>query len=82
MPNKLPEILREFIAYHARRRCECCLVRRDKWEEHFAQRGIVIDPLTAKGAATVRLLKLNHPQRLAEREQFAAVSSYPGNREM
>ena len=42
--------------------------RRDKWNEHFALRGVTIEPLSAKGAATVALLKLNHQHRLAERE--------------
>jgi 5-methylcytosine-specific restriction endonuclease McrA len=42
--------------------------RRDNWPDHFALRGVLIDPLTGTGAATIRLLKLNHEHRLAERE--------------
>ncbi|MCP3963953.1 MAG: HNH endonuclease [bacterium] len=42
--------------------------RRDTWEDHFERRsdGFVV-PRTAAARATVRLLQLNHPDRLAER---------------
>jgi hypothetical protein len=42
--------------------------RRDGWQSHFQLRGFQIDPLTAVGRVTVRLLQLNHPDRIAERE--------------
>ena len=41
--------------------------RRDRWEDHFEWRGYRIEPLTPVGAATVRLLRLNADQRIAER---------------
>jgi hypothetical protein len=41
--------------------------RRDRWEDHFEMRDYRIEPLTPVGAATVRLLRLNADQRIAER---------------
>jgi hypothetical protein len=42
--------------------------RRDRWLEHFRLAGAHIEPLTATGRVTVRLLQLNHPDRIEERE--------------
>lgn len=42
--------------------------RRHPWAEHFALEGHHIVGLTVMGRATVRLLRLNAPERLAERE--------------
>ena len=42
--------------------------RSHSWAEHFAIEGLRIVGLTDIGRATVRLLKLNAPERLAERE--------------
>lgn len=42
--------------------------RRDVWMEHFVREGQRIIGRSAVGQATVRLLKLNAPERLAERE--------------
>jgi len=41
--------------------------RRDRWTEHFRLESGRIEPLTASGRATVRLLQLNHPHRVEER---------------
>ncbi len=41
--------------------------RRDLWNEHFELRGAKIIPRTAEGRVTVRLLQLNHPERVEER---------------
>lgn len=41
---------------------------RDHWPDHFRLDGARIDPRTATGRATVRLLQLNRADRLAERE--------------
>jgi HNH endonuclease len=41
--------------------------RRQRWSEHFQLAAEMILPLTPVGRATVRLLQLNHPDRLAER---------------
>jgi hypothetical protein len=42
--------------------------RKSLWQDHFRMRGFVIEPLTAEGRVTARLLRLNMDQRLAERK--------------
>ena len=42
--------------------------RRDRWHDHFELRGTEMVPRTAVGRATVRLLHLNLPERVLERE--------------
>ncbi len=42
--------------------------RRDRWAEHFQLSDGVLVPLTPEGRATLRLLQLNRPERVAERE--------------
>ena len=42
--------------------------RRDAWAEHFGRDGLRIVGRSTAGRATVRLLRLNAPERLAERE--------------
>lgn len=44
--------------------------RRNRWTEHFRLVGGVIEPLTAIGRATARLLQFNHTDRIEEREQL------------
>jgi hypothetical protein len=51
--------------------------RRQSWEDHFLLRGAVIEPLTAEGKATARLLKLNLDKRIVERRLLAIVGRYP-----
>ena len=41
--------------------------RRDRWTDHFRLDAGFIEPLTDTGRATVRLLRLNAAERLAER---------------
>ena len=41
--------------------------RRQEWAAHFALVGVVIQARTAVAEATVRLLRLNAPERLLER---------------
>jgi hypothetical protein len=41
--------------------------RHDRWTDHFRLDADFIEPLTGTGSATVRLLRLNAPARLAER---------------
>lgn len=41
--------------------------RRHRWSEHFKLTEAVIVPLSPTGRATARLLRFNHPDRLAER---------------
>jgi hypothetical protein len=42
--------------------------RRDRWLDHFSLVGARIEPLTPTGRVTVRLLQLNLPERIEERE--------------
>ena len=41
--------------------------RQDRWADHFRLDADFIEPLTDAGSATVRLLRLNAAERLAER---------------
>ncbi|HEV2687232.1 MAG TPA: HNH endonuclease signature motif containing protein [Bryobacteraceae bacterium] len=51
--------------------------RRQRWNDHFALRGVLIQPLTVEGRVTVRLLKLNLDKRVVERLLLATVGRYP-----
>jgi hypothetical protein len=51
--------------------------RRDRWQDHFRLAGGRIDPLTPTGRATVRLLQLNHADRIAERELMRLLELLP-----
>jgi len=46
--------------------------RRQRWDDHFVLRVAVIEPRTAEGRATARLLKLNLDKRVVERQLLAA----------
>lgn len=41
--------------------------RRDRWEDHFAWRGIRVVGLTAVGRVTVQVLAMNSDEQLALR---------------
>lgn len=51
--------------------------RRDAWADHFRFDGARIEPLTPTGRCTVRLLQLNHPRRIAERELLIRLGLLP-----
>jgi hypothetical protein len=51
--------------------------RLDHWANHFAVNGAWIEPLTDIGDVTVRILSLNDPDRMAERELLLAAGRYP-----
>jgi hypothetical protein len=53
--------------------------RTDRWPEHFefGDDQITIHGRTEVGAATVRLLDLNHPDRLVERHTLRLGGRYP-----
>ena len=51
--------------------------RRQRWEDHFVLRGGIVEPLTAEGNATARLLKLNLDKRVVERRLLSAIGRYP-----
>jgi hypothetical protein len=53
--------------------------RRDRWTDHFrlAEDGVTIVPLTPVGRVTVRILGLNHNDRLLERTELREIGRYP-----
>jgi hypothetical protein len=51
--------------------------RRDRWEDHFQIEGAQVDPITNIGKATVRLLRLNAPERMLERRLLQSLDRYP-----
>jgi hypothetical protein len=51
--------------------------RQHLWGDHFVVHAGVIEPLTAEGKATVRLLRLNLDKRVVERRLLTAAGRYP-----
>jgi hypothetical protein len=51
--------------------------RRDQWSAHFRLAGARVEPLTPTGRVTVRLLQLNHPDRVEERELLLRLGVLP-----
>jgi 5-methylcytosine-specific restriction endonuclease McrA len=51
--------------------------RRDKWEKHFEQDNGEIIPLTDIGAATIKVLDLNNPDRIILRRLLVQAGRYP-----
>ena len=51
--------------------------RSERWEHHFRLTGAVIQPLTATGEATARLLRLNATERVMERNALQRLGRYP-----
>ncbi|MGO9923580.1 MAG: HNH endonuclease [Isosphaeraceae bacterium] len=49
--------------------------RRDRWSDHFQLAGGRIEPRTAAGRATTRLLRFNDIDRVQERELLVAIGS-------
>jgi 5-methylcytosine-specific restriction endonuclease McrA len=47
------------------------------WAEHFILDGAYILPQTAVGRVTIRLLDLNHPDRVRVRQALIKASRYP-----
>ena len=41
--------------------------RQDRWTDHFQLDGARFEPLSAKARVTIKLLHLNHPDRITER---------------
>jgi hypothetical protein len=50
--------------------------RKERWSEHFRLDGAIIEPLTAEGEVTARLLKLNLDKRIVERRLLIAAGRY------
>ena len=51
--------------------------RTDSWAAHFRLAGAMIEPMTAVGEATARILRFNDAERVAEREEWIAQGRYP-----
>ena len=47
--------------------------RQQAWSEHFRLQGALFVPLTSTGRVTMRLLQLNSPDRIEERELLLAA---------
>ncbi len=54
--------------------------RRQNWNDHFRLSTAVIEPLTAMGEATVRLLKINDILRVQKRLLLQQAAVYPRTR--
>jgi hypothetical protein len=51
--------------------------RNDRWADHFQLNGSLLEPWTEIAAATIRLLRLNAPERIAERRELQDLGYYP-----
>lgn len=51
--------------------------RQDHWADHFYFDGVVIEPRTPIGEATVRILGFNVRERLIERQMLQNIGRYP-----
>ena len=51
--------------------------RIDRWHEHFRLNGIIIEPLTEIGGATIRILQINHNDQILERQVLSRRGLYP-----
>jgi hypothetical protein len=51
--------------------------RQDRWLNCFHLLGHLIDSVNEIGEATVKLLQLNHPHRVEEREALSQAGRYP-----
>ncbi len=50
--------------------------RRDRWNDHFQLSGAQFIALTATARVTIRMLRLNHPDRVEERELLLAAKVF------
>jgi 5-methylcytosine-specific restriction endonuclease McrA len=51
--------------------------RRQVWDEHFYLEGVIIEGKTQIGQGTARLLQLNVPNRVLERQVLMSQGLYP-----
>jgi hypothetical protein len=51
--------------------------RRDRWVDHFRLAGERITPISQVGSVTLRLLRMNGPERLIERRLLQILGTYP-----
>lgn len=48
-----------------------------RWREHFQFNGVIIEPLTDIGEATIRILQMNHDEQILERQVLSRRGRYP-----
>ncbi len=48
-----------------------------RWNEHFRLNGVIIEPLTEIGEATIRILQMNHDDQILERDVLNYRGRYP-----
>ena len=65
------------INHETRRLVRLYHPRRDRWAKHFAWAGPVLAGLTANGRATVAVLAINHPARVAARAVLIDGGVFP-----
>ena len=51
--------------------------RTQRWADHFRLDEARIAPLTPEGRVTVAILRLNHPDRIMERQRLIQAGKYP-----
>lgn len=51
--------------------------RLDHWSDHFSLNGVVLEPRTAIGEATAKILRFNDADRIFERQTLEIVDRYP-----
>jgi len=51
--------------------------RKDRWRDHFQLNGGLIEGITPKGRATVRLLHFNEEEQINIREELIKLGRYP-----
>ena len=51
--------------------------RTDAWRDHFQLEAGIIRPRTEIGETTVRLLRLNAPDRVLQRQALQQIGAYP-----
>ena len=59
------------------RYCRLFNPRTDRWDEHFAIEGAQLTGRTDIAQATIKILRLNDPERLAERALLQQIAEYP-----
>jgi HNH endonuclease len=52
--------------------------RRNRWSDHFRVEGAVIIPVSKTGEVTIRLLRLNASERVAERQALGSRTGLGG----
>ena len=57
--------------------CRLFSPRIDRWDEHFALDGSQIVGRTDVAQVTIKILRLNDPERIAERALLQQIAEYP-----